>query len=149
MEKSIASLLKEAHDLAHKDTSNGIYAPCHTAAFVMESIGFDNQENLWVLNLNTRNYVVSITELYRGTKNSTPINMSELFREAIASNAASIILTHNHPSGDVSPSPEDVNVTKSAIEAGELLDIHVLDHVIVSHGDYVSLREKFSFLSWG
>ncbi len=70
------------------------------------------------------------------------IRIAELFREAIRHNSTAVIVAHNHPSGDPTPSPEDVQVTRQIAEAGRLLDIDVLDHLIVGHGRYVSLRER-------
>jgi DNA repair protein RadC len=82
--------------------------------------------------------------LYTGSLNSSTVRIGELFKEAIRMNAASIILIHNHPSGDPSPSPEDINLTRAAVQAGKLLDIEVLDHIIIGFGPgkYSSLKKK-------
>lgn len=102
------------------------------------------QEELRVLLLTTKNDVLSSHMLYRGSINSTGVRLGELFKEAIRQNAAGVVLVHNHPSGDPTPSPEDVRVTRDAVEAGRLLEVDVVDHVIVGQGDtgYVSLRER-------
>jgi DNA repair protein RadC len=80
--------------------------------------------------------------VYRGSLTAASMRIGELFKEAIRNNAAAIILAHNHPSGDAAPSAEDVRVTKAVADAGKLLDIEVLDHIIVAHNSYVSLKER-------
>jgi DNA repair protein RadC len=80
--------------------------------------------------------------LYRGTVNSTQIRVGEVFRQAIIENSPSILLVHNHPTGDPTPSPEDVAITKEIHKAGVMLDIQVLDHMIIGKETFVSLREK-------
>jgi DNA repair protein RadC len=77
-----------------------------------------------------------------GSLNTSVIRIGELFRAAIKENAAAFIVAHNHPSGDPSPSPEDVNVTRQIRQAGQLLDIDLLDHIIIGHQRYVSLKER-------
>ncbi|MBI2756098.1 MAG: DNA repair protein RadC [Chloroflexi bacterium] len=102
------------------------------------------QEHLRVLLMDTKNRVITSKNLYVGTLNSTTVRVGELFREAIRANAAAIALVHNHPSGDPTPSPQDVELTRDAAKAGQLLDVDVLDHVVVGRGpnNYVSLRER-------
>jgi DNA repair protein RadC len=77
-----------------------------------------------------------------GSLNASHIRVAEIFRDAIKRNCAAVIVAHNHPSGDPSPSPEDVGVTRQLIEAGDLLSIEVLDHLIVGQHRFVSLRER-------
>ena len=100
------------------------------------------QEQMRVMLLDTSNRVLSAPTMYVGGLNTTMIRVSELFREAIRHNAAALIVVHNHPSGDPSPSPEDVAVTREMIQAGKLLDIEVLDHLIIGHQRFVSLKER-------
>jgi DNA repair protein RadC len=101
------------------------------------------QENLWVLLLNTKNQVTSIQKIYQGTLNSSTVRIAELFKAAIAKNSAAIILVHNHPSGDPSPSAEDIRLTRAVVEAGKLLDIEVLDHIVIGFADqFTSLKQK-------
>ena len=83
--------------------------------------------------------------LYQGTLSQTSVRIAEMFRPAIARKAASILLFHNHPSGDPTPSPEDMDVTRQVVEAGELLDIDLLDHIIIGDNRFISLRER---LQW-
>ncbi len=119
-----------------------INQPSDVAALVSyEMEGFE-QEQLWVILLDTRNRVISIERIYKGSLNSSSVRIAELFRAAIQRNAASIVLVHNHPSGDPAPSPEDVALTRGAIQAGRLMDIEVLDHLVIGLGKYVSLKER-------
>jgi DNA repair protein RadC len=102
-----------------------------------------DHEELWVLVLDQRNNVVRIVALYRGSVNLTQVRIGEVFRVAIIETAKSIVLFHNHPSGDPTPSPDDVGITRAIADAGKLLDIDLLDHIIVgSAGAYVSLKER-------
>jgi DNA repair protein RadC len=100
------------------------------------------QEELRVISLNTRNRVLRIDTIYRGSVNASQVRVGELFKSAIRSAATAIIVAHNHPSGDPTPSPDDVDVTRVIVEAGKLLDIEVLDHLIIGTGRYVSLKER-------
>ena len=100
------------------------------------------QEQLRVLNLNTRNRVTSQTVVYQGTVNSCSVRPAEVLRQAVIENAPSVIVVHNHPSGDPTPSPEDVCTTRDLVTAGKILDVAMLDHVIIgSNGRFTSLRE--------
>jgi DNA repair protein RadC len=80
--------------------------------------------------------------VYKGSVNSSQVRVGELFKEAIRINASSLIVTHNHPSGDPTPSPDDVAVTRAIVQAGKLLDIDVLDHLVIGAGKWISLKEK-------
>jgi len=101
------------------------------------------QEYLYVLLLDTRNRAIGQPiEIYHGSLNTSLIRVSEVFCVAIKANAASIVIAHNHPSGDPSPSPEDVAVTRALIEAGKLLDVEVLDHLVVGDNRFVSMQER-------
>lgn len=100
------------------------------------------QEELWVVLLDTRTRVIKVAEIYRGSLNSSIVRIAELFRPAIETAAAAVIIAHNHPSGDPSPSPEDVKVTRQVVQAGKLLDIDVLDHLIIAGQGFASLKER-------
>ena len=100
------------------------------------------QEQLRVVLLNTRHQVMGIRTVYVGSVHSAVVRVSELLRDAVRENCPNIILVHNHPSGDPSPSQDDVAMTKHVAEAGKMLNIDVLDHVVVARGGYVSLKER-------
>lgn len=117
-----------------------IDGPAIVAGLMMDSLGRAEQEELWVLLCDTRNRVITRVQVYRGSLNSASVRIAEVFREAIRQNAASLVVVHNHPSGDPSPSPEDIALTRSIVQAGQLLDVNVLDHVIIGRGAYKSLR---------
>lgn len=119
-----------------------INSPADAAALVQYEMSALEQEHLRVILLNTRNQVLDIVELYHGSLNSSMIRVGEIFKPAIRRNAASVIIVHNHPSGDPTPSPDDIAVTKAIVKAGKLLDIEVLDHVVIGQGKFVSLKER-------
>lgn len=101
-----------------------------------------DQEQIRTINLNTKNRVISAQMIYQGMVNSTTVRIAEVFRPAISDNATSLIVCHNHPSGLPDPSPEDVSLTHQLVEAGELLGVSVLDHLIIGKGKFVSLKER-------
>jgi len=117
-----------------------IRSPEDVGNLLQGEMGLLDQEHLRVLLLNTRNQVLGTHEVYRGSVHTAVVRIGELFREALRQNAPCIILVHNHPSGDPTPSSEDIAMTKQAIAAGELLDVEVLDHVIIAHARFASLK---------
>ena len=120
-----------------------ISCPQDAANLVAAEMALLAQEHLVVLLLNTRNQVVARREVYIGTVNSSAVRPAEVLRPAVRENAPSIIVVHNHPSGDPTPSPEDVAVTRDLIAAGKLMDIELLDHLIIGQGRrFTSLKEK-------
>lgn len=119
-----------------------VRSPANAAALLMPEIGHMEQEHFVVLLLDTRNQVLAQETLYKGSLNSTSIRVCEVFREAIRRNCAAILVSHNHPSADVSPSPEDVALTRKLVEAGRTLDVPVIDHLVVSSSRFVSMRER-------
>jgi DNA repair protein RadC len=119
-----------------------VRSPADAANMVMTEMGLLEQENLRVMLLDTKNRVLATPTIYVGSLNTSLIRVGELFKEAIRANCASLIVVHNHPSGDPAPSPEDVAVTRQIVEAGKLLDIEVLDHLIIGHQRFVSLKER-------
>jgi DNA repair protein RadC len=128
--------------LAEMEERPTISSPADAAVLVMYEMSCFDHEEMWVMLLDTRNRVRKIDHLYKGTLNSSNIRTAEVFREAVRDNAAAIILFHNHPSGDPSPSPDDVAVTRSIVQAGKNLDINVLDHIVIGAGRWVSLKER-------
>lgn len=143
-----AAQIKAAIDLGRRLSAHSpqekptIHCPEDAADLVRYEMSALEQEQLRVLLLNTRNQVLQISTIYQGSLNSSQVRIGELFKSAIRSNAAAVIIVHNHPSGDPSPSPDDVAITKAIIEAGKLLDIQVLDHVIIGQGSFVSLKKR-------
>lgn len=119
-----------------------VRSPVDVANLLMLEMSLLEQEQLRVVLLDTKNFVIRVHTVYSGSLNSAVVRISEVFREAIRSNSASIAVVHNHPSGDPTPSPEDVRVTEMIVEAGALLDIDVLDHLIIGRNRFVSLKER-------
>ena len=119
-----------------------IKSPSDAANHLMHKLANEQQEHFIVILLNMKNHVLDTIWLYKGTVNSSVIRIAEVFREAIRRNAAAIIVVHNHPSGDPTPSLEDIRVTRDIREAGTLLDIDLLDHVIIGNGRFCSMKEK-------
>lgn len=119
-----------------------IKSPGDVANLLMLEMGHLDQEHLRTVQLDTKNRVQSIVTVYIGSVNSAQVRISEVLREAIRCNSAALIVAHNHPSGDPTPSPEDIMVTRQIIEAGKLLDIDCLDHLVIGKGVYVSMRER-------
>src|SRR5690606_32309380 len=105
-------------------------------------LGFQEQEHFTVLFLDTRNRVTDEETLYVGSLNTSLVRIAEVFRGAVRRNCAAVIVAHNHPSGDPTPSPEDVALTRRLVDAGKLLEIEVLDHLVIGNNRYVSLRER-------
>src|ERR1017187_9932794 len=145
--------LKAAFELARRlsESSRGkqriVSSPEDAAAEVREDMRSLDREEFRVLLLNTKNGLIKKCEVSRGSLNASIVEPREVFKDAIAASAASMILVHNHPSGDPTPSAEDVTVTKRLVKAGELLNISVLDHIILGHRtvgrehDFASLKE--------
>jgi DNA repair protein RadC len=119
-----------------------VRSPADAANLVMTEMGLLEQEQLWVMLLDTKNRVLAKETVYKGSLNTSLIRVGELFREAIRANCASMIVLHNHPSGDPTPSPEDVAVTRQIVDAGKLLDVEVLDHLVIGRQRFVSLKER-------
>lgn len=119
-----------------------VKSPADAANLLMAEMMFLEQEQLRVLLLDTRNRVLSAPTVYVGSLNTAVVRVGELFRFAIKENAAALIVVHNHPSGDPTPSPEDVRVTRSLVEAGRLLNVELLDHIVIGRNRFVSLKER-------
>ncbi|MBC8507837.1 MAG: DNA repair protein RadC [Chloroflexi bacterium] len=119
-----------------------IHSPADAASLVMYEMSALRREQLRVMLLNTRNQVLEIKTLYQGSLNSSTVRVGEIFRQAIIKDAAAAIIVHNHPSGDPNPSPDDVALTRTLVEAGRLLDVEILDHLVIGNGRFVSLKEK-------
>jgi DNA repair protein RadC len=119
-----------------------IHSPEDVAVLISSEMAALDQEELRVVLLNTKNEVLRVVTVYRGSVNAAQIRVAEVFKEAIRQNAPSIVVAHNHPSGDPTPSSDDVAVTRELVQAGRLLDIDVLDHLVIGDGRHVSMRRK-------
>jgi DNA repair protein RadC len=119
-----------------------INSPADAAALVQSEMSLLEKEHLRVLLLDRRNRVLDIVEIYQGSVNSSQVRVGEIFRAAVQRLASAIVVAHNHPSGDPTPSPDDVGVTRAIVQAGKLLDIETLDHLVIGHNRWVSLKER-------
>jgi len=119
-----------------------ISQPKEAADYVMEDMKSLDVEHLKVIMLNTKNMVISVRDVSIGSLNSSIVHPREVFCEAIKKRSASIIVCHNHPSGDPTPSNEDINITNRLRECGKIIGIELIDHLIIGNGVYISLKEK-------
>ena len=126
--------------LERPDERARIHSPEDVAALVSSEMAALDQEELRTVLLNTKNEVLKISTIYRGSVNAAQIRVAEVFKEAVRQNAPFLVVVHNHPSGDPTPSADDVAVTRELVEAGKLLDIDVLDHLVIGDGRHASLR---------
>jgi DNA repair protein RadC len=119
-----------------------IHGPGDAAGLLLYEMSALEQEELRVMLLDVRNRVLDVINVYRGSLTSSQVRVGELFKHAIRRNAANIIVIHNHPSGDPTPSPDDIALTRAILQAGKLLDIDLLDHLVIGAGRYISLKER-------
>ncbi|GGI10486.1 RadC family protein [Gottfriedia solisilvae] len=119
-----------------------IKSPDDCAKFMMDEMRFLEQEHFICLYLNTKNQIIARETIFKGSLNASIVHPREVFKEAFRRSASSIICLHNHPSGDPTPSREDIEVTKRLVECGKIIGIELLDHIIIGEHKYVSLKEK-------
>jgi DNA repair protein RadC len=119
-----------------------ISTPADAAALLQYEMSALEQEHLRAILLDTRNHVLEVAEIYRGSVNSSQVRVGEVFKAAVRRGAPAVIVAHNHPSGDPTPSPDDVAVTRAFVQAGKLLDVDVLDHLVIGQGRFVSMKER-------
>jgi len=119
-----------------------IKSPEDVSRLLMEEMRRLRKEVFKVVLLNTKNHVIKIISVSVGSLNASIVHPREVFSEAVKAGCSSVLLVHNHPSGDPAPSPEDIETTKRLVNAGEILGIKVLDHVIIGDGKYISLKES-------
>ena len=117
-----------------------IRAPADLAERLLPAMGHLEREELRSVLLNTKNTVTGMVTVYAGNLAGSSVRVGEVFREAVRRQSAAMVVVHNHPSGDPSPSAEDLRITRELAEAGRLLDIELLDHLVIGHGRWVSLR---------
>ena len=127
---------------AINNTITSINTPIDMAKFFQTYIGDFDREHFVVISLNVKNKINNVTTSHIGTLDSISISFREIFKSAILSNSSKIIISHNHPSGNVTPSPADIRMSKKLEEACEIMDIELMDHIIVSKNDYTSLRKE-------
>lgn len=137
-----ASRIYEGRYGSRLDPDTMVTAPAVAYEYLRGEMASALQEQLRVLVLNTKHRVLAAPMIYQGTVASATVRLAEVFRPAIVLNAPAIIVAHNHPSGDPQPSPEDVHLTRQMVDAGRLLNVDVLDHLIVAESGYASLRER-------
>ena len=147
VDKTLAEIRKLHDELngelyAHPTERPTIHNPNDAYKILQAFLGLLDHEELWVVCLDTRNRVMSLTKLYQGSVNSSQVRIGEVFRQAIIDNSPAIMIAHNHPSSDPNPSPDDIAVTRSLVQAGKLLDIDVLDHIVLGRDRFVSLKER-------
>ena len=121
---------------------NIITSPESVAAILMNDLKDESQEVIKTLILNTQNELMRIVTVTKGSTNSSYVEIKDIFKDAIKSNASKIILVHNHPSGQVEPSRADIALTERVKIAGELLSIELIDHIIIGNGVFTSLKRK-------
>lgn len=119
-----------------------VKSPTDVANLLLLEMGALEHEEMRVLFLDTKSRVLGVSTIYMGSLHTAWLRVGELFREAVRRNCAAIIIVHNHPSGDPTPSPDDVKITQEIAKAGELLGIEVLDHLVIGSQRYVSLKER-------
>ncbi len=119
-----------------------IRSPRDVAERLVLQMGRLEREELRVVLLNTKNVVLRVSTVYQGNVAASLVRVGELFRDAVRLSASGVILVHNHPSGDPTPSPDDLHLTAEALAAGRLLDIDLLDHLVIGHDAFVSLRDR-------
>lgn len=119
-----------------------ILTPKDAASLIMDELKVFDKEHLYVIMLNTKNIVIKISDVSVGSLNSSIVHPREVYNEPIVKHAASIIICHNHPSGDPEPSSQDISITKRLKECGKIIGIELLDHIIIGDGIYISLKEK-------
>jgi DNA repair protein RadC len=137
-----ASLALGRKLLQPEDERPTIHTPGDAAQILMPILAHREQEYLLAMLLDTRNKVLDVVEVYHGSLNASMVRVGEVFKPALQRNAAAILVAHNHPSSDPSPSPEDVTVTRAIVQAGKLLDINVVDHIVCGLDRWVSLKER-------
>jgi proteasome lid subunit RPN8/RPN11 len=119
-----------------------IKSPQDIASLLMVEMGLLDQEEFRTVMLDTRNRLQGIVTVYRGSLNTSMIRVGEVYKEALRRNSSSIIIAHNHPSGEPTPSPEDILLTRAIVDAGKLLDVECLDHLVIGQGRWLSMRER-------
>ena len=140
--KAAVELSRRLESPADQGEKPAIKSPEDVAAIVRSQLKGKKKEHFLVLCLDSRNRLIHYKPVSMGSLDTSIVHPREVFKEAISSNAASVIFVHNHPSDDPEPSREDIELTKRLVEAGEIMGVSVLDHIIVCDTGYLSLKAK-------
>ncbi|RCW49700.1 MULTISPECIES: DNA repair protein RadC [unclassified Halanaerobium] len=140
----ISSLVELSKRISKTKAKKGktIFTPSKAAELLMEDMRHLEQEVVKTVLLDVKNKVIKIAEITKGGLSSSIVHPRDVFKEAIRKNSAAIIMAHNHPSGEPTPSPDDIRISKKIAKSGTILGIELIDHIIIGDGKYVSLKEK-------
>lgn len=139
---AMTELFRRFNTLKSQRDEFKISSPKDVTTLLINEMSNLNQEVLKLILLNTKNIVIGVRDVFKGSLNSSIVHPREIFREAVSKGSANIIICHNHPSGDPTPSKEDINITLRIKQCGDLMGIGLLDHIIIGNNSYVSLKEK-------
>lgn len=139
---ALAELFKRFKTLKSMRKDVKITSPRDLADLLMGEMNELNQEILKAILLSTKNTIIGVKDIFKGSLNTSVVHPREIFKEAINKNSASIIISHNHPSGDPTPSKEDINITLRVKECGNIIGIPLIDHIIIGNNKFVSLKER-------
>ena len=139
---AMMELFKRFRTLKSQKDNFKVSSPKDISMLLVNEMNNLNQEVLKVILLNTKNIVIGVKDVFKGSLNSSIVHPREIFKEAVQRGSANIIICHNHPSGDPTPSKEDIDVTLRIKQCGDLMGIKLLDHIIIGNSNYISLKEK-------
>lgn len=139
---AMMELFKRFRTLKSISNDFKVSSPKDISTLLINEMNNLNQEVLKLILLNTKNIVIGVRDVFKGSLNSSIVHPREIFREAVQRGSANIIICHNHPSGDSTPSKEDINITLRIKQCGDLMGIKLLDHIIIGNNNYISLKEK-------
>lgn len=139
---AMMELFKRFRTLRSQSNDFKISSPKDVSELLINEMNNLNQEVLKLILLNTKNIVIGVKDIFKGSLNTSIVHPREIFREAVQRGSANIIICHNHPSGDSTPSKEDINITLRIKQCGDLMGIKLLDHIIIGNNNYISLKEK-------
>ncbi|MBM6859675.1 DNA repair protein RadC [Clostridium saudiense] len=139
---AMMELFKRFRTLRSQTNDFKVSCPKDISELLINEMNNLNQEVLKLILLNTKNYVIGVKDVFKGSLNTSIVHPREIFREAVQRRSANIIICHNHPSGDPTPSKEDINITLRIKQCGDLMGIKLLDHIIIGNNNYISLKEK-------
>ncbi|NLK94418.1 MAG: DNA repair protein RadC [Clostridiales bacterium] len=139
---ALGELFKRFNALRANIQKYKIQSPIDVSKLLMAEMSSLNQEILKLLVLNSKSQIIKVRDVFKGTLNTSIVHPREIFKEAIKHSGASIIICHNHPSGDPTPSQDDINITRRIKESGKIIGIELIDHIIIGENKYISLKEQ-------